>query len=322
MRKPLRPWLLGAGVCTLLLAILVAGLLFEHRPPTGRIVRVGVYENPPKIYTRSDGRPAGLFIDLLLPIAQDEHWTLEFVRCPWEQCLQKLRDHDIDLMPDVAFTADRTRSLDFPTIAVAHAWSEVYARKSLNVRSISDLAALRIALPRDSVQQYNFGRLMKEAGLHFIPVPAAGYAEAFRDVRDGRADAVVSNNFYDAQHPATPPLTQTPIVFQPAGVYFATADGRNGDLLQVIDRHLRVWLQDPDSIYFKALRQSMAPAPLEVIPAWLRLGLLASIGLVAVFVPASLVLRWQVRQRTADLALTNQHLDGVLNASPASYPGD
>ncbi|HET7561707.1 MAG TPA: EAL domain-containing protein [Rhodanobacteraceae bacterium] len=317
MRKSLRPWLLGAGICALLFAVLLAGLLFAHRTPTGRVVRVGVYENPPKIYTLSDGRPAGLFIDLLLPIAQDEHWALHFVHCPWEECLQKLRDHDIDLMPDVAFTADRARNLDFPATAVAHAWSEVYARKSLAVRSVSDLAGLRIALPRDSVQQYNFGRLMKGVGLQFIPVPAAGYAEAFRDVRDGRADAVVSNNFYDAQHPATPSLAQTPIVFQPAGVYFATAKGRNGELLQAIDRHLRVWLQDPDSIYFKALRQSMAPAPLEVIPAWLRIGLLASIGLVAVFVPASLVLRWQVRQRTADLARTNQHLDEVLHASPA-----
>jgi diguanylate cyclase (GGDEF)-like protein len=316
MRK-LHSWLLGAGICALLLAVLLAGLLFVHRTPAAPVVRVGIYENPPKIYTLSDGRPAGLFIDLLLPIAQDEHWTLHFVHCPWEQCLQKLRGHEIDLMPDVAFTEDRARSLDFPATAVAHAWSEVYARKSLAVRSVTDLAGLRIALPRDSVQQYNFAKLMKGAGLQFVPVPTAGYAEAFRDVRDGRADAVVSNNFYDAQHPATLPLAQTPIVFQPAGVYFATAKGRNGELLQAIDRHLRAWLQDPDSIYFKALRQSMAPAPLEVIPAWLRLGLLASIGLVAVFVPASLALRWQVRQRTADLARTNQHLDGVLHASPA-----
>src|SRR5690348_3349222 len=283
MRK-LHSWLLGAGICALLLAVLLAGLLFVHRTPAAPVVRVGIYENPPKIYTLSDGRPAGLFIDLLLPIAQDEHWTLHFVHCPWEQCLQKLRGHEIDLMPDVAFTEDRARSLDFPATAVAHAWSEVYARKSLAVRSVTDLAGLRIALPRDSVQQYNFGRLMKGAGLRFTPVLAAGYAEAFHDVRDGKADAVVSNNFYDAQHPATPPLGQTPIVFQPASVYFATAKGRNHELLQAIDRHLRVWLQDPDSIYFKALRQSMAPPPLEVIPAWLRLGLLASIVLVAVFV--------------------------------------
>ena len=53
---------------------------------------MGVYQNAPKVYTRPDGKPAGLFIDLLRPIARDEHWSLQFVSCTWKQCLQALRD--------------------------------------------------------------------------------------------------------------------------------------------------------------------------------------------------------------------------------------
>ena len=309
--------LAGIGIGGVLLATLLVGRHFEHPSPTANIVRVGVYENSPKIYTRADGRPAGLFIDLLRPIAQAEHWHLRFVHCYWQECLLDLQDGNIDLMPDMAYTPDRARRLDFSSIPVAHAWSEVYARASLGVHSVHDLSGLRIALLRDSIQQYDFDRLMKQAGLPFTKVSVESYAGGFRAVQDGQADAVVSNNFYDTRHPASLPVVQTPIAFQAVGVYFATAKGRHQALLQAIDRHLGIWLRNPDSIYFKALLRSMAPASLEVIPAWIRLGLLAAIILVVLFVSASLALRWQVRQRTTALVRTNHHLDEVLRASPA-----
>lgn len=323
MHRTARQWLLWSCIGVVALAALAAlaasgpGLLHPHGQAPSRIVRVGVYQNAPKVYSHPDGKPGGLFIDLLQPIARDQHWSLHFVSCTWKQCLQALREHRIDLMPDVAYSAERARIFDFHTVAVAHGWSEVYARPALNIRSINDLAGLRVALLREGIQEPYFHQLMHSSGIDFTPVPVDSMQAGFQAVRSGAADAVVSNNAYPAQHKDTSTLEETPILFQPVGLYFATAKGRNGNLLMAIDRHLVAWLQDPDSIYFRDLHRSMVPAPIEIVPDWLRWGLLAATGLAAMLVAASLVLRWQVRQRTAALARTSQHLDEVLRASPA-----
>jgi hypothetical protein len=43
-----------------------------HEGFRGRKVRVGLYENKPKVYTSDTGQPAGIFIELLDEIARKE----------------------------------------------------------------------------------------------------------------------------------------------------------------------------------------------------------------------------------------------------------
>ncbi len=317
IRKAARLWWLWSCIGIVALAGMVLAWRLLSATPVTRTVRVGIYENAPKVYTGKDGQPAGLFIRLLRPIARDEYWSLDFVHCTWDACLKALRAGDIDLMPDVAYSAEREQSLDFHSVALVHGWSEIYARPSLKVRSIADLAGKRVALLREGIQQHYFDELMHGANLRYTPVLVDGYGAGFSAVTEGKADAVVTNNFYSARRDDHAPLVETPILFQPVGLYFATAQGRNGDLLKAIDQHLDAWMSDPDSIYFTALRRSMAPAPIEVVPQWLRWSLLIVLLLALTLVAASLVLRWQVRQRTAALSRTSRHLDEVLRASPA-----
>jgi hypothetical protein len=42
-------------------------------------VRVGIYQNAPKIYRNEDGVPQGLFVELVQEIARQESWQLEFI---------------------------------------------------------------------------------------------------------------------------------------------------------------------------------------------------------------------------------------------------
>ena len=311
-----RHWWLWASIGAVLLAV-VATILLARSPATRHLVRVGVYENAPKIYTNRNGKPAGLYIELLRRIASEEHWSIDYVHCTWKHCLAMLRDGRIDLMPDVAYSAARAKTLDFNSIAVVHGWSQVYARAGLDIRSIEDLANLRVAMLSAGIQESYFDDLMKSSGLRFTPVPVNTFDQGFRAVAQGRADAVITNNFYPARHAKLGNTVETPILFQPVGLYFATAKGHHDDLLRVIDGYLDTWQLNPDSIYYTALRQSLAPGPIQVVPPGLEAGLLIALVLVLLFVAASLILRWQVRQRTAALSRTTRHLDDVLRASPA-----
>jgi ABC-type amino acid transport substrate-binding protein len=121
-----------------------------------RMVRVGVYQNPPKIFIDDTGRPAGVFIDVIENIATLEGWDLRYVYGTWGEGLDRLQRGEIDLMPDVAHTTERETIFDFHAVPVLSSWFQVYARKGSGIQSILDLAEKRIVVLERSVQQAAF----------------------------------------------------------------------------------------------------------------------------------------------------------------------
>ena len=64
-----------------------------------REIRVGLYQNEPKIFMDETGQAAGIFIELLDEIAAQEGWAVTYVPCEWSECLLMLETGQIDLMP-------------------------------------------------------------------------------------------------------------------------------------------------------------------------------------------------------------------------------
>ena len=281
-------------------------------------LRVGLYENAPKIYRDGNGRPAGLFVELLDAIARKEGWHLRYVHCTWADCLAALQAGELDLLPDVAYTPERGRQLNFHAVPVAYSWSQVYKRRGLVVRAFPDLAGLRVALLRDSVQEGDLRRVLDELGVRWTAVEADSFLDAFQAVQDGRADVAVTNNFFGARSARSFDLQETPILFSPATLFVAAPRDRHGPELARIDHWLRVWQQAPDSDYFRAMRHAMMPAPVTVLPRWLPVAAAAAAGLVLGLLAFSLVLRWRVRVATADAKAAQSRLELVLDVSPVA----
>ena len=67
--------------------ILASGCLARERT-----VRMGVYNNPPKVYAnRVEETPAGIFIDIIEYIAVKENWDIQYVEGTWEEGLERLK---------------------------------------------------------------------------------------------------------------------------------------------------------------------------------------------------------------------------------------
>ena len=132
--------------------------------------------------------------------------------------------------------------------------------------------------------------------------------QGYKAVVSGKADAVVSNSFFAARIGSKYRLQETPIVFLPTNLYFATDKGRNADLLKIIDRHLTTWRQSSDSIYFDALHRAMFMPPEVLVPRWVRWSLAAFGATVLLLIGISLLLRWQIKQHTRALLITTQEL--------------
>jgi PAS domain S-box-containing protein len=266
-----------------------------------REVRVGVYDNPPKIQLDADGeRPGGIFGDLLQAIAGEAGWTLRSVPCKWEACLEALRKDQIDILPDVALSEAREVTLDFHKTPVLNAWSTLYARESHPISSVLALDGKRIAVLAGSIQADYLSRLLGDFGVEATLVPVPSLEAGFAQTAAGQVDAVVANNYFGVLHAARFGLSSSTVVFQPARLFFATADGRNGDLLATIDQYLNAWKADADSPYFSVIRR-WTQGDEHVLPAWL---LRATLGLALIVIAVlviNAVLRHRIRSQTRQL---------------------
>ncbi len=101
----------------------------------GELLRVGAYENPPKVFTSPDGRTTGLFPEVLEAIAREHEWDIRYLHGTWNENLERLRAGEIDLMLDVAVSEERAEDFAFANESVLVNWGTVYAREGFPIRT-------------------------------------------------------------------------------------------------------------------------------------------------------------------------------------------
>ena len=282
-----------------------------------REIRVGVYQNEPKIFMGSDGQPSGILGDLLTEIARHENWTLRAVPCEWEACLDALQKGELDLMPDVAYNEQRDIIFDFHKVPALLSWSQIYKHSGVSINSALDLKDKRIAVLGGSVQQAYIANMLSGFAIQAELVPVKSFDEGFALVAKGTVQAAAVNRFFgDAQAPRYK-LESTPVIFQPSRLFYATTEGRNADLLQAIDRYLGAWGSDPNSHYFAILKRWMNVPTQFAIPPYVGwvLGILAL--LLTTSVGVGFWLRREVAQQTGHLKASEDRLATILNGVEA-----
>ena len=237
----------------------------------GRSVTVGVYENAPKVFTSESGKPSGIFIDVVEQIASREGWHLRYRSGSWAQGLERLAKGEIDLMPDVAYTADREKIYAFHRIPVLSVWSQVYAPRGSGIQSIMDLNGKRVAALEQTIQLETFKRLTNSFGLNITLIPVPDYHAEFQMVAAGKADAGLTNRYYGLMYARKFGLEDTPVMFDPSPFFFAARKGASGDLPEIIDRHLAELKKDPNSAYYAAMKRWTSEEVQFKLPTWLRI---------------------------------------------------
>ena len=304
------------GWCLLRLAALVLFIILPATFPAlagSKTVRVGLYEAKPSIFADPSGKPAGMYVDILDHIAQNEGWRLEYVPGIWAEGLEQLEKGEIDLVVDIAFTPEREKRFSFSKEAVLRSWSMVYARKGSGIVSILDLKGKRVAVLAGSVQESAFIRFSQGFDLEIDLVPVAEHPLAFAMVARGEADAAIAfstaGDLYRKQYG----LDKTAIMFDPIEGYFAAAKGDPKGLLAVIDRHLTAMKGDPLSTFFAALKRWQPEEKEFIIPVWLWVaGAVILCGLLLSLVGAG-VLRRQVAARTREFRESEEKYHSLVD---------
>ncbi|MFZ5951547.1 MAG: response regulator [Candidatus Rifleibacteriota bacterium] len=277
------------------------------------MVKIGIYQNPPKVFLDENGQPAGFFVELLQEIAKHEGWQLEFVFADWSECLRNLEGGRIDLMTDVAYTETRIRKYDLNKVSVISDWFQAYCAEPGRINSILDLNQLKVSILAESVQLEFLKNLLKNLDYQCQILELQNYDEIFTSVEKGQADVLLTNRFAGKLLGPKYGLVETSLIFNPTSLHFAAEKGKNWQILQKIDQHLEIWKKDSASFYFKCLERNLKEKLEEKVPLWAtRL----FFGLFAIICAAFLIIREfrrQLEKRTAELVLSNRKLEQTLN---------
>lgn len=282
--------------------------------PAERVVRLGVYDNPPKIFMDADGQPSGAFGGLARELAALQGWRLQAVPCEWQECLSLLEQGKLDLMPDVAYSEERATRFAFHQEPVMHSWSQVYQRKNLHIESVLDLRGLRVAVLEGGTQQPYFESLLAGFGVPVQWVPESTLAQAFQAVTQGRADVVLSNHVYGEWRAEQHGVVRTPIVFQPSRLFFAAPRSGAPELLNAIDAQLRRWKAERDSFYHRNQQLWGGEQAPHRVPAWWWWALGGGSTLLLLALAAAYGLWRKVQQQIRDSRASEERLNTILDS--------
>jgi len=298
----------GCSSAFALLALLLPGMsfpAFARDSPAGQTVRVGIYENHPKLFTLEDGTADGFFPVLLDSIASLEGWSLEYVPGSWSDCLLRLESGEIDIMPDVAFSEERAASYYFGEETVLSNWAEVYSPDGIRLESLLDLEGMRVAVMTGSIHYTGEGgivELLDALGISCTYLELTDYAEVFQWIEEGRADAGVVNRVFGVAHENEYDVNSSSIISNPRELRFAgsRASAISLEVLQTIDRHLVEMKTDPASFYYKVLDgYVLAGTTGQVwtrrIPDWVFYAIAGGAAMLLFLVTLGFVLRRRVR---------------------------
>lgn len=296
--------------------ILIAALLIlatlSSPAAAARDVTVALTELRPTLFTDDQGRPAGFLVDLVNDMAAREDWNVIWVRGSLSESWARLASGEIDLLPGVAATPGREDRYDFSRESALSVWSQVYAVPRSGINTILDLDGKRVAVVRGDISGIEFRDYARKFGINVTYAESNTPADVFAAVTEGEADALVVFNMVGQEDAKAYGLSATPVMFNPTPLGFAVPEGKNRDLLEVIDRYIAEGKGNPSSTLGQAMEKWFGIKAGGIVPLWLWWVLGGIAGLTALFVVVSIILRREVSRKTAELARQNEALQAEV----------
>ncbi|MCR9256404.1 MAG: transporter substrate-binding domain-containing protein [Alphaproteobacteria bacterium] len=277
-------------------------------------LRVGAYDNAPKIFIDDRGAVSGFFAELTTILANDVGHPIDFVVCEWNDCLAKLEAGEIDLMPDVAYSKAREQRFQFGHEAVIHSWSAVVVDNGDQIAAMQDFEGKRVAVVAGSIQDSHLRMTAEETGVTVEVVGAPSFEKVFEAVQSGAADAGIANHFFADAHAVDYGLSQATMRFRPSSIYFAYAPGLDSEQIAQFDAALAALKADPESAFYALRKGWLEMEPENAIPPWVTIGLIGLLSVICLLSLFIYILRREVRRATAT---AHRAMEAAVSANQA-----
>jgi PAS domain S-box-containing protein len=290
-----------------------------------KVVRVGVYENPPKIYTDSSGKVSGFWPDLINSIAQKENWEIVWVHGTWDDDIKMLQANGIDILPDTGWTEERSQVLAFSSETVLSSWSRLYVTSGSPIQTILDLEGKKVGGLDGSVNfdgSDGIKDITARLGIHCTFVGMDSYQAIFTALQNKEVDAGVINKDFGDLNENRYNVNKTSILIQPMNLRFAFTKGAELTpyLIQTIDADIKTYKSDPSSIYYKAidkyLGENQQKTIIDIIPSWVYILFINAALIILILLIVSFTARRQIRLQTRELSQSEADNRVLLENNP------
>ena len=267
---------------------------------SGRMVKVGVYQNEPGVFIDQEGVVKGFYIDLLEHVAEQEGWHLSYVSGTWAQSLQKLATGEVDLLVAIAYTRKRTERYDFTQETAFANWGQVYVWNS-ELDAIPKLKGKIIAGAKDDIYFLRFKALLSQFGIEYESLNQPDYESVMQVISENDADAGVIPRSAGMTLLSEFDVFESSMLCCPTEIRYASLKGKNRALLKALDRHLFQMKQDSASFYYSSFSKWFEGKTEKEFPKWLLWALAGAGGLLILLFMGNIILRRQVLAQTIDL---------------------
>ncbi len=303
--------------------ILVSLFIFTFSLPLSgtTTIKVGVYQNKPKVFIDDQGIPRGMFVDIIEYIAAIEDWQIEYIEGTWRDGLQRLERGDIDLMPDVAFSREREERFDFHKQSLLNNWAQLYVPEGWEIEDVSELSGKRIGVLKDDISYHNFKQMLAQLGIQVAFREVDEFRKIFELLDSKEIEAGLISRLFGAQFEHQHRVTRSPVICCPVKLFFAAPKAKNTFLLDAIDKHLVQLKSDKNSLYFQSQDKwlGLAYTTKERIPTWIWwvLGIVATIAVFYFLIHLEMgrrinAMNSEVREKNEELLRHKEHLEELV----------
>ena len=261
-----------AKSCVLFLIIFIIPSMTCY---AGEKVRLGVYNFAPLVFIQDDGSADGFFIDIVKHIAAKENWEIEYVSGTWHECLERLKNGEIDMLGSIVYSDKRAQYYDFTNEFLFLDWGRVYTKKGKNIETILDMQGLRVSVLKGSTYTRGFKDLINQFGIECTLVEKNEYTQVFKSVEVGEVDAGVNAQVLPIGDNHS--IEATNIFFSPVKVRFATKSNKKKSLITTLDKYFSELKSDKQSIYYKYYDKWMHSPPRQYVPKWIYFVIVAAL---------------------------------------------
>jgi polar amino acid transport system substrate-binding protein len=304
------------SVCTFVLSIALPHLYYAD--PAPRIIRLGYYDANPSCYRDAEGRPRGIFIDIVKKLAEREGWQIQYIYDSWDNLLAALKTGNVDLVPAIVKTTERETFAAFTDESIMTDWGVVFTKAGKAPISIMDLHNKKVgALEQDFwfSGPHSFKELCDSFDIHPIYQYYADYSTMFTELARDKIDAAVGSNSLGIVYTPLLPIVSTSILYNPIELRFASslASQKGGrKLVLELDSAIRQLKRDSPEYFSSILSTYQIPLRREfVTPLWLFLSSIAT-GLVLLIAVIMLVIQRRAR-REGELRLASFFEDSPIS---------
>ncbi len=295
-------------------------------------LKIGVYNNPPKLTISPDGTVSGFHISLLDAILEGTGIRKEYVVDTWDDIVAKLERGEIDMLLDMAYSEERSHNFDFTSVSVITNWGVVYTSQLSSINSITDLDGTRVAVMKDSIYasgEQGVKKLAQEFGITIDILELESQEECFAAIRNGMADAAVVNRLFGLMNEVGGNPHRTSISFSPSQIRYAFPKGAayNQALITLIDTRLSALISTPNSAYHQAFDTFLKPQISKEAETQALIGRLSLVGIGLLFLILVVIYvmkigrrdKIQIEQFYSNLQSMGDIRESIVDSSLAAY---